>query len=297
MAILFKYGSYLLVILTIIVLIYVNLPSEFTNVSSNQKVSIKLLEEDSNSLNYKNVVSSKTNDTIDSKVDKKPVISAKRVSVFVHGLGYNNELLKMAMLLPEGISLGFSFYSPNLGLLLDNARKDGHEVLVEIPVASIDNENVIGPYDLMIGNDENNNFNKLTSIVSNAGEFADGFYLASFEENNDLSLYKEIDGFVSNNNLNVLFITDNNEHRELYNIVNKNNIYIADKIIKEKMEGYIINNKLQDAENIARKTGYSVVTIKPSILSLSILTNWIKTIEAKDNRISELERFKEFGKE
>jgi len=62
-------------------------------------------------------------------------VNAKRAAIIVGGLGLNAEVTTRAILtLPEQVTLSFAAHSPQLQNWIDQARENGHEVLLEIPM-------------------------------------------------------------------------------------------------------------------------------------------------------------------
>jgi len=65
----------------------------------------------------------------------KTPVNAKRAAIIVGGLGLNAEVTTRAILtLPEQVTLSFAAHSPQLQNWIDQARENGHEVLLEIPM-------------------------------------------------------------------------------------------------------------------------------------------------------------------
>jgi len=70
-----------------------------------------------------------------------PEAGLKSVSIIIGGLGVNRNLTQRAIdVLPANVTLSFAAHSPDLQTWMDKARSNGHEVLLEIPMAS-DNSN------------------------------------------------------------------------------------------------------------------------------------------------------------
>lgn len=62
-------------------------------------------------------------------------VNAKSVAVIIGGLGLNPEITTRAILdLPEQITLSFAAHSPQLQIWINQARENGHEVMLEIPM-------------------------------------------------------------------------------------------------------------------------------------------------------------------
>lgn len=65
--------------------------------------------------------------------------SAKPVSLIIGGLGINQALTRRAIEdLPADVTLSFAAHAPNLQRQINSARSSGHEVLLELPMESID---------------------------------------------------------------------------------------------------------------------------------------------------------------
>ena len=66
-----------------------------------------------------------------------PEAGIKSVSIIIGGLGVNRNLTQRAIdILPANVTLSFAAHSPDLQTWVDKARSNGHEVLLEIPMAS-----------------------------------------------------------------------------------------------------------------------------------------------------------------
>lgn len=62
-------------------------------------------------------------------------VNAKSVAIIIGGLGLNAEITTRAILdLPEEVTLSFAAHSPQLQNWIDQARENGHEVLLELPM-------------------------------------------------------------------------------------------------------------------------------------------------------------------
>jgi len=62
-------------------------------------------------------------------------VNAKTVAIIIGGLGLNPEITTRAILdLPEEVTLSFAAHSPQLQNWINQARENGHEVLIEIPM-------------------------------------------------------------------------------------------------------------------------------------------------------------------
>jgi polysaccharide deacetylase 2 family uncharacterized protein YibQ len=65
----------------------------------------------------------------------RSAVNAKNVAIIIGGLGLNPEITTRAILdLPEEVTLSFAAHSPQLQNWINQARENGHEVLIEIPM-------------------------------------------------------------------------------------------------------------------------------------------------------------------
>ena len=100
--------------------------------------------------------------------------AAPTVSVIVGGLGLSETLTRRAIeVLPAEITLGFAPYSDDLQALIDLARADGHEVLIELPMEPFDYpNNDPGPHTLLADASPEENQRRLLTLLSRAAGYA-----------------------------------------------------------------------------------------------------------------------------
>ena len=100
--------------------------------------------------------------------------SSKPAAIIVGGLGLNAQVTTRAILdLPEQVTLSFAAHSPQLQSYIDLARKNGHEVLLELPMEA----NGVAPNPvtrtLTVSGDASENSRNLNWLLSRAsGYFA-----------------------------------------------------------------------------------------------------------------------------
>ena len=98
-----------------------------------------------------------------------------KIALVIGGLGLNPDAARQAIdALPPEVTLSFSPYAENLQALVDRARAAGHEVMVEIPMESVDYpDSDTGPYTLLSASAPQDIQNKLDWLMSRAtGYFA-----------------------------------------------------------------------------------------------------------------------------
>jgi len=91
-----------------------------------------------------------------------------RIAIVINGLGQSSSATKTALdALPAAITLGFVPYAADAQNWVAKARERGHEVLLQIPMESLDfPESDLGPQTLRSGQDEESNIQRLSWAMS-----------------------------------------------------------------------------------------------------------------------------------
>ncbi len=99
-------------------------------------------------------------------------VNAKTVAVIIGGLGLNPEITTRAILdLPEEITLSFAAHSPQLQNWVNQARENGHEVLIEIPMQTNGNTPSAANRTLTVTQDIAANTRRLDWLLSRASGY------------------------------------------------------------------------------------------------------------------------------
>ena len=100
-------------------------------------------------------------------------VNSKSVAIIIGGLGLDAEITTRAILdLPEQVTLSFAAHSPQLQNWIDQARENGHEVLLEIPMEANDSSDQASNT-LIVTDDIAVNTRRLDSLLSKgSGYFA-----------------------------------------------------------------------------------------------------------------------------
>ena len=103
-----------------------------------------------------------------NKSDTRP-----RIAVVVTHLGLSPQLTQRVISeLPGQITLGFAPYARSLGDWIQQARDDGHEVLIGLPMEPSDYpRNDPGPNGLMLANSQEENIKRLNWVLSRASGY------------------------------------------------------------------------------------------------------------------------------
>ena len=107
-----------------------------------------------------------------NKSDTRP-----RIAVVVTHLGLSPQLTQRVITeLPGQITLGFAPYARSLGDWIQQARDDGHEVLIGLPMEPSDYpRNDPGPNGLMLANSQEENIKRLNWVLSRASGYVGVF--------------------------------------------------------------------------------------------------------------------------
>lgn len=93
-----------------------------------------------------------------------------RIAIVVSGIGMSESLTGMALSkLPSGITLSVVPFAPNVQTVVDGARGQGHEVLLEVPMEPMDYpESDPGPNALMVAGSAEDNSKRLNMTLGKA---------------------------------------------------------------------------------------------------------------------------------
>jgi polysaccharide deacetylase 2 family uncharacterized protein YibQ len=91
-----------------------------------------------------------------------------RIAIVINGLGQSATATKTALdSLPAEVTLGFVPYAPDAQDWVAKARERGHEILLQIPMESLDfPDSDLGPQTLRSGQEEENNIQRLSWAMS-----------------------------------------------------------------------------------------------------------------------------------
>ena len=211
--------------------------------------------------------------------DRKP-----RIAIVISNLGLSSTYTAAALkMMPKNVTFSFSHIAPKLKNWVRQARQQGNEVLIDLPMEPVDfPENDPGPDTLLTSLSEVENLNRLERIMMKAGGFVGllGTHGNKFLLNSEslLPMLKSI------KNRGLLYVDNRSTSRslgpELASSIQLprafNNSFI-DKIPSKKH----IRNKLKELEKIAEQKRFSVAIAQPLPISLELLERWINGLKAK----------------
>ena len=111
----------------------------------------------------------------------REALKGPRIVLIIGGLGLSQSLSERALQLPSEITLALAPYGPSLQKLADAARRDGHELLLQLPMEPLGYPRVDpGPNTLLAGRDAAGNAIRLEWLLSRfQGYFGVTNYLGS----------------------------------------------------------------------------------------------------------------------
>lgn len=210
--------------------------------------------------------------------------NAPVISIAVMDAGLSQKITESAIKsLPPEISLIISPYADGPDMWVKEARSNGHEVWMTLPMESMTYpKDDTGPYTLMVGAPERDNLQKLDWVMSRAVGYAGlvaTYNPAFMDAQNDVrpvlgALYKRGVGFMANGGVGSLPDTM---------ALSLNAPYSSIDVWIDKPEDTptMINASLQQLETIARDKGFAAGVISPSTVGFRELQVWIETLKAK----------------
>ena len=222
------------------------------------------------------------------KIEKEQQITLSgshdaKISIIVTGLGNNSEALKRVESLPAPINLGYTPYSSDITSHLQKVTSAGHEIYVFVPFEP-QNYPLDDPGPLVILKSEHNKSNptRLNSILTKynniSGVYSDQgekFTFSSEELSPILETIAEKE---------ISFIYGNGYKNKAFNDLTKssdNRVAFMDILLDHEINERKIKEQLTALEELARNRSNALAYIRPYPLSLSILEEWIKTLNNK----------------
>ena len=211
--------------------------------------------------------------------DRKP-----RIAIIISNLGLSSTYTAIALkMMPKNVTLSFSHIAPKLKNWVREARQNGFEVLIDLPMEPIGfPQNDPGRDTLLTTLNEVENLNRLEHIMLQAGGFAG--LLATHGSKFTLSSEVLLPILKSIKARGLLYVDSRSTSRsvgpELSSSIQLprafNNIFID-----KNPSARNINTKLKELEIIAKKTKFAVAIAQPLPITLELLNNWVKGLKAK----------------
>jgi hypothetical protein len=208
-----------------------------------------------------------------------------RIALVVGGLGLSKTATAKAIReLPPQITLSFAPYPENLQRMINQARENGHEVMLQIPMEPFDYpQNDPGDHTLLSGQQPLRNLDDLEWLLSRFSGYAgvSNYLGAKFTSAKEplRPILEAIDA------RGLFFLDDGTSKRSLIGKLASEMTYehaVADKSIDLRPSRSGIELRLLELENIARRDGVAIgVGSLPYPLTIDVVAEWAQTLEAK----------------
>jgi uncharacterized protein len=211
--------------------------------------------------------------------DRKP-----RIAIIISNLGLSSTYTATALkMMPKNVTLSFSHIAPKLKNWIREARQNGFEVLIDLPMEPIGfPQDDPGRDTLLTTLSEVENLNRLEHIMVQAGGFVG--LLATHGSKFTLSSEVLLPVLKSIKARGLLYVDSRSTSRSVGSELSSsiqlprafNNIFID-----KNPSARNINTKLKELEIIAKKKKFALAIAQPLPITLELLNNWIKGLKAK----------------
>lgn len=209
-----------------------------------------------------------------------------KIVLIINNLGLNQNSTEKAVSMPAGFTMGFSPYSSRISEYASLARKNNHDILINLPLEPSNINDDAGPYALLLDLSEGENKRRLETVISLIDK-VDGIY--TLDEENFTTSLKSLN--ILNNNIlkkNILFVYCHREHDtsfSQYSKTEKMPLLINDLIIDKKPTVEDINSSLEELEKLAIKNSYAIGVANGYPITLNILEQWVINLANKNIRL------------
>ena len=200
-----------------------------------------------------------------------------RVAVVVSGLGLSQTGTQRAIReLPEEITLAFAATGASLQRWMQEARRDGHEILIQVPLEPFDYpQNDPGPGTLLVGNSPDRNLKNLHEAMAKITNYTGvmNFLGGRFLSNAD-ALEPVMRDIASRG---LLFLDDGSSAQSLSGTMARTLELpqaFADVQLDQQLDQDAILKKLDELERIARRNGSAIGVAAAFDESISAIRKW-----------------------
>jgi uncharacterized protein len=220
-----------------------------------------------------------------------PVIESPdqpRIAILVSGLGISaSGTLEAINSLPGQISLAFAPYGSDLQNWVAKARRNGHEVLMQIPMEPFDYpDNDPGPHTLQVDSGTEANIRRLNWLMSRFTGYVGvtNYMGARFTANTEVfsPILQEF------TDRGLLYVDDHSSPRSRHDeIASQVGLQAgsADVIIDAVVDRENIDTALIRLENLALRHGLAIGYATALPISISRLTEWARQLQGKGIRL------------
>lgn len=211
--------------------------------------------------------------------------SRPRIAILVSEVGVNSSRTREAIeQLPATVTLGFNPYGQNLQELVDQARKAGHEVLLQLPMEPVGYPRIDpGPQAMRTDLDENENLTRLDWALDRFTGYAGVTNQMGSKFTATADSIKPILAILKNKG--VYYLDSRTASNSVAaKIADGLDIPVAsnDRFLDHKADGAVIDARLAELEAIAKRTGSAVGIAYPHSVTFRHLSEWADTLDQKE---------------
>lgn len=201
------------------------------------------------------------------------------IAVLFTGLGKRANATEAAInTLPDVVSLSFSPYARDLKKYVENARKTGHETLLNLPMQQgVFPDTDPGPLGLVAGLPEHENRKRLHKVLGRDVAFIG----VAASPNETFSLpASRLKPFVDELTDRGLIYVDGTDNESL---PKPENVFRPDVHIADNFHRAAINARLDLARRLALKNGSALVRVETVPITLLTVEKWIKELTSHED--------------
>lgn len=209
-----------------------------------------------------------------------------RVAIVVGGLGVSQTGTQMAIAkLPPEVTLAFATQGNSLGRWMQEARREGHEIVLQLPLEPFDYPNVNpGRNTLTVSASPEENLDNLHWALSRITNYTGVMNYMGARFTSDRAAMSPLMAELGRRGL--LYLDDGSSARSLAPELappNKVPVAVADTVVDAQRDRGAIMKKLDELERTARAKGYAVGTASAFDVTVDAVSAWVA--EAKKRGI------------
>ena len=207
-----------------------------------------------------------------------------RIAVIVSNLGLDANLTKNAIdTLPADVTLAFSPYGADIDAWMQRARRNGHEVLIGLPMEPTSYPNVDpGPYGLLMQLPAEENLNRLAWVLSRGSGYAGVITMMGSRFTTSHKALRPVLTEIRNRGL--MFVdgrtTDKSVAGMMASLLGLPQV-VNESYIDRDGNAVAIDSRLEELESMARQDGAAVAVGQPFADTVDRIAAWAGGLDAK----------------
>lgn len=207
-----------------------------------------------------------------------------KIAIIVGGLGLSQTSTQAAIeRLPADVTLGFAPYGASLDRWMQHARRDGHEILLQLPMEPFDYpDNDPGPHTLLVSHNTKQLNERLSWLLSRMTNYVGVMnYMGARFSATDTSLAMLLEGITERG---LMYTDDGSSSRSKAEAIAKGlrtPFSQADLVIDDVPRPAEITARLLQLEGTARAQGVAVGVASALPVTIEQLSAWSKDLEER----------------